>query len=89
MACIATNTTDDIGSEIALFRAVIFAMADLTTCLIFSVCSEQSWVFALTILASLILIITKRTVESSKLTELIALQLVLTFGDGGGLVYIS
>ncbi len=89
MACIATNTTDDIGSEIALFRAVIFAMADLTTYLIFSVCSEQSWVFELTILASLILIITKRTVESSKLTELIALQLVLTFGDGGGLVYIS
>lgn len=43
----------------------------------------------LTILACLILIIPKCTVESCKLTELITLELVLTLGDGGGLVFIS
>ena len=43
----------------------------------------------LTILACLVLIVTKRTVESCKLTELVALEFVLTFGDGGGLVSIS
>ncbi|OJJ39222.1 hypothetical protein ASPWEDRAFT_362320 [Aspergillus wentii DTO 134E9] len=32
VACIATDTTDDIGSEVALLRAVILAVSDLTTC---------------------------------------------------------
>ncbi len=31
VTCVATNSTDDISSKVALFRAVIFAMADLTT----------------------------------------------------------
>jgi hypothetical protein len=28
---VATNTTNDVGSEVTLLRAVILAMADLTT----------------------------------------------------------
>lgn len=50
-------------------------------------------VFAVTdltaILASLILVITKSTVESSKLTKLITLELILTFWDRGGLSNMS
>jgi len=36
-----------------------------------------------TVLASLVFVVTQGTVESSKLTELVALELVLTFGDRG------
>ena len=32
VASIATRTTDDIGGEIALLRAVVLAVSDLTTC---------------------------------------------------------
>lgn len=38
-----------------------------------------------TILTSLILVITKSTVEGSQVTKLITLVLVLTFGNGGSL----
>lgn len=38
-----------------------------------------------TVLASLVLVVTESTVESGKLTQLVALELVLTFGDGGSL----
>jgi hypothetical protein len=38
----------------------------------------------LTILASLVLIVSQGTVESSQLTELVPLELVLALGDGGG-----
>ena len=31
MASVATDTTDDVGSEVALLRAVILAMSDLAT----------------------------------------------------------
>lgn len=31
MAGITTNATDDVGGEVALLRAVILAMSDLTT----------------------------------------------------------
>lgn len=38
-----------------------------------------------TILACLVLIITQGTVESGQLTQLVAFQLVLAFGDGSSL----
>lgn len=38
-----------------------------------------------TVLASLVLVVTKSTVEGSELTKLVALQLVLAFGDGSSL----
>lgn len=37
------------------------------------------------VLASLVLVVTESTVESSQLTQLVALELVLTFGNGGSL----
>jgi 2-keto-3-deoxy-6-phosphogluconate aldolase len=40
---------------------------------------------ALTVLAGLVLIITEGTVESSQLTQLVALELVLAFGNRSGL----
>ena len=42
-----------------------------------------------TVLACLVLIVTKSTVKSSKFTELIALELILSFGNGGGLATVS
>jgi hypothetical protein len=39
----------------------------------------------LTVLASLVLIVTEGTVESSQLTKLITLEFVLAFGNGSGL----
>jgi hypothetical protein len=38
-----------------------------------------------TVLARLVLVVSKGTVEGSQLTELIPLQLVLAFGDRRGL----
>ena len=37
------------------------------------------------VLAGLVLVVTEGTVECGELAGLIALELVLTFGDGGGL----
>jgi hypothetical protein len=37
------------------------------------------------VLASLILVVTEGTVECGELTQLVALELVLAFGDGGSL----
>ena len=42
-----------------------------------------------TVLTSLILIVAEGTVECGEFAELIALELVLAFGDGGGLPIIS
>ena len=39
-----------------------------------------------TILASLVFVVAERSVQSSKLTQLVALELVLTFRDRGSLV---
>jgi uncharacterized membrane protein len=64
---IATNTTDDVGGEVALLGAVVLAVTNLTT-----------------VLASLVLIVTKSTVEGSQLTKLVALEFVLTLRDGCG-----
>ena len=72
MPSIAANTTDDVGSEILLLRAVVLAMTNLST-----------------VLACLVLIVTKSTVESSKFTELIALELILSFGNRGSLPTVS
>jgi len=61
---ISTDTTDDVGCKVALFRAVVFSMTNLTT-----------------VLASLILIVSKSTIECCKLTKLVTLELVLAFWD--------
>lgn len=42
-----------------------------------------------TILAGLVLVVSKGTVEGGELTELVALQFVLTFGNGGSLDRVS
>jgi hypothetical protein len=76
MTGIATHTTNYVRGEVSLFRAVVFAVTNLTA-----------------ILTSLVLIVTESTVESSKLTKLVALELVLAFWNGcslyGILVYES
>jgi hypothetical protein len=41
------------------------------------------------ILASLVLVVTKSTVEGGELTQLVALEFVLAFGDGGSLKNVS
>ncbi len=60
-----TDATDNVSCEVALFRAVIFAMANIAT-----------------VLANLILVITKRAVESGELAKLISFVVVLTFRSG-------
>lgn len=59
---VATDSADDVCSEVALLRAVVLPVADLTT-----------------VLASLVLVVTERTVKGRKLTQLVALKLVLAF----------
>jgi hypothetical protein len=68
VTCISTDATDDVGREVALFRAVVFSVTNLTT-----------------VLASLILIVSKSTIECCKLTKLVTLELILTFWDRGSL----
>lgn len=80
MASIATNTTDDVGGEVALFRTIVFAMTDLPA-LGYVSSDRLDNLGALTILTSLVLVITKSSVERCKLTELVTLELVLSFGD--------
>jgi hypothetical protein len=41
------------------------------------------------VLASLILVVSKGTVQGGELTELVALEFILTFGNGGSLEMIS
>jgi hypothetical protein len=64
VSSVATNATDNVGSEVTLLGAVVLAMSNLST-----------------VLASLVLIVAKSTVESSQLTKLVALELVLAFGN--------
>jgi hypothetical protein len=68
VACVTTDTADDVCGKVALFGAVVLAVSDLAT-----------------VLACLVLVVTESTVESGELTELVALELVLAFGDGSGL----
>lgn len=51
MTRVTADTTDNIGSEVLRFWAVVLAMTDLAT-----------------VLASLILIVTQRTIECCELT---------------------
>lgn len=48
--------------------------------------SSKRYVRALTVLTGLVFIITEGTVKSSQLTQLVALKLVLAFGNRGGLI---
>jgi hypothetical protein len=68
VAGVATNTTNDVGGEVALFGAVVFAVSYLAA-----------------VLTSLVLVVAQSTVEGCKFAQLVALELVLTFGDGSGL----
>jgi len=65
MTCVTADTTDDGGSVVALLRAIVFPVTDLTA-----------------VLTSLVLVITQSTIECSKLSKLITLQLVLALRDG-------
>jgi hypothetical protein len=86
VASIATNTTDDIGGEIALLRAVVLAVSDLTTCDIVRIHGkEETMLRELTVLASLVLIVAESTVEGGQFTKLVTLEFVLTLGDRCGL----
>ena len=86
MASIATRTTDDVGGEIALLRAVVLAVSNLTTYDTIRIREEEEAMMRiLTVLASLVLIVTESTVQSGQLTKLVTLELVLTLGDRCGL----
>lgn len=41
------------------------------------------------VLASLVLVITEGTVESSQLAQLVTLEFILAFGDGSSLLHVS
>lgn len=72
MTRISTDTANDVGGEILLLGAIVFAMSNLTT-----------------VLACLVFIITKCTVQGCELSKLISLQFVLTLGNRSGLRDIS
>ena len=87
MASVATHTTDDVGGKVALLGAVVLAVTDLTTYRTVRNHPKRKktgW-RVLTVLASLVLIVTKSTVEGSQLTKLVALEFVLALRDGCGL----
>ena len=86
VSSIATDATDDVGSEVALLGAIVLAVSDLTTCRTVRnhILSDKRHI-RLTVLASLVLIITQGTVESSQLTKLVALEFVLAFWNRSGL----
>lgn len=67
MSSAAANATDDIGSEVSLFGAIVFAMSNTTT-----------------VLANLVLIVPKSTIQCSELSKLVTLMIILTFGGGSG-----
>jgi hypothetical protein len=68
MTSTAANATNDVSSEVSLFRTIVFAMAHTTA-----------------ILTDLVFIVTKRSVQGSKLPQLITFMIVLTFGRRRGL----
>lgn len=86
MTSVATDTTDNVGGKVALLGAVVLAVTDLTTyCTVRDHEKGKTGGRLLTVLASLVLIVTKGTVEGSQLTKLVALKFVLTLRDGCGL----
>jgi hypothetical protein len=63
MPSATADTTDNVCGKVALFRAIIFTMANATA-----------------ILADLIFVVAKGSVEGGQFTELIPLMIVLSFG---------
>lgn len=88
VACIATDTTDNVGGKVALLGTVILAVSDLTTFASLEIWSKWVKRESLTVLTSLVLVVTKGTVESSKLTKLVTLELVLTLGNRRSLQFL-
>ena len=89
VASIATNPTDNVGSEVALLGTIVLAMSDLATCGIadqYNIQINRRNEVRLTVLTGLVLVVTEGTVQGGQLTELVALELVLTFGNGSSLV---
>jgi hypothetical protein len=68
MTSVATDTANNVGSEVLGVRAVVLAVTNFAA-----------------VLASLVLVVTKGTVERGEFTQLVPLELVLAFGDGGSL----
>lgn len=60
---IATDTADNVGGEVALLGAVVFAMTDLAACTVLVGSGTGGLIH--TILASLILVVAQGAVESS------------------------
>ena len=91
MSRVPTNSADDVGGKIALLGAVILAMTDLTTYGSVSKQPQSNGGGAegkqeiLTVLASLVFIVSKCTVECCEFAELVTLELILSFGDRGSL----
>lgn len=88
MASIATDATDNVGSEVALLGAIVLAMSNLATCRIedqYDVQINRNIEARLTVLAGLVLVVTEGTVQRGQLSELVTLELILTFGNGGSL----
>ena len=63
MPSATAHTTDDVGGEVALFRAIIFTMTNPTA-----------------VLADLIFVVAKSSVEGGQFTKLVPLMIVLSFG---------
>jgi hypothetical protein len=72
VASITANAADNVGRVVLLLRAIILAMANLTT-----------------VLARLVLVITKGTVQGSELAKLVTLELVLAFWNGCSLLLVK
>jgi hypothetical protein len=68
MTSVATDTANNVGSEVLGVRAVVLAVTNFAA-----------------VLASLVLVVTKGTVERGEFTQLVPLELVLAFRDGGSL----
>lgn len=86
MAGITTDTADNVGGKVALFGTVVFAVSDLSTYTReFKFTRSGKDPRRLTVLTSLVLIVTQCTVEGGEFSELVALELVLTFGNRSSL----
>ena len=81
MPRIATDAADDVRGEVLLLRAIVFSVTNLAAWYAVRLVCWVSDGRRLTILACLVLVVTEGTVESSELTKLVALELVLAFWD--------
>ena len=89
VSSIATDSANDVRCEVALFRAVILPMTNLTTYLRLSWHTSLESKERLTILACLVFVVTKGSIESCKLTKLVTFELILSFRDRSGLATFS